>query len=123
MGRLAGPEELAGAAVERPDDAGLADGQKRLARTSVYLDVGEHLLKDMIEIPVIARQELVIPNDLAGIRIQRQRRIGIEDGAVAGAAHDLAMRDRPAGAPVDQIQGGIVAARAPDRAAVTLVRR
>jgi hypothetical protein len=37
-----------------------------LARTSVYLDVGEHLLKDMIEVPVIARRK-VIPNDLAGI--------------------------------------------------------
>src|SRR5262249_53373509 len=90
---------------------------------SVDLDVGEHLLKDMIEVPVIPRQKLMIPDNLAGIRIERQGRIGVEDGTVAGAAHDFTVRDRTAGAPIDEVQAGIVAARAPDRAAVALVRR
>jgi hypothetical protein len=70
---------------------------------SIDLDVGEHLLEDMIEVPVIARQKLVIPNNLAGISVQRQRRIGIEDGTVAGTAHDFTVRDRAPGAPIDQI--------------------
>ena len=41
----------------------------------------------------------MVPDDLAGIRIQRQGRVGVEDGAVAGAAHDLAVRIGP---PVPQ---------------------
>src|SRR5215472_6313958 len=90
---------------------------------AVDLGVSEHLLESMIKIPVIARQKLVIPNDLAGIDIESKRRIGVEHGAVAGAAHDLAVRDRAAGSPIDQIERRIVTTRRPHRTAVALFGR
>ena len=94
VGGLAFPQKFAGAPVERPEDAGFADGQERLPWMAVDLDIGQHLLEHAIEVPVIARQELVVPDDVSGIRIKRQRRVSIEHGAVAGAAHDLAVRNR-----------------------------
>jgi hypothetical protein len=94
-----------------------------LPRAAVDRDIGEHLLEHVIEIPVIARQKLVVPDDLAGVDVKRERRVGVEDGAIAGAAHDFAVRNRPAGAPINQIERGIVAARGSDGAAIALVRR
>src|SRR5262249_5937502 len=116
MGGLAFPQEFAGAPVERPDDAALADSQEHLPGMTVDLDIGELRPETMIEIPTIPRQELVVPDDLAGVGIKRQCRVGIEDSAVAGAAHDLAVRDRAAGAPIDEIERRIVTAGGPDRA-------
>jgi hypothetical protein len=52
---------------------GLPMAKRRLVRMAVDLDISEHLLESMIEIPVIARQKLVIPNDPAGIDIERER--------------------------------------------------
>ena len=88
-----GPQELAGLPVQRVNDAGLAgntgDHFAPLARLDLRIDPG-HLarirrdgcvdqqpLKRMIEIPVIDHV-LVIPDDLAGIGIQRQRRVVIQ---------------------------------------------
>ncbi len=73
VGGFARPEKLAGVPVESLDDSGLANRQQRLPRMIVDVDIDQYLLEDVIEVPIIARQELVVPDDLPGIRIERQR--------------------------------------------------
>lgn len=71
--RFALPEKLAGAPVDSPDDSRLANRQQRLSRTIVDVDIDQNLLEYVVEVPVIAGQELVVPDDLSGVRIQSQR--------------------------------------------------
>ncbi len=99
-------------AIELPQDAELAHLEDRLTPAAVDQDVLEHF----IHVLRLARQELVIPIDLAGIGIERQRAVGVERvavGAAHGARPGLGLRRRP----IDQIGGGIVASRNPRVAA------
>ena len=90
-----GPEELARVAIERPDAAALADRQRDvalLAARNVRIDplhelrIGtdrrahQHALVRVVQVPVVARQMLVVPDELAGVGIQRDRRIAVEIG-------------------------------------------
>ena len=67
-------QELAGDAVELPQDAILADGHQRL----LIAMIDQHALEDFVEIQRFARHMLEIPFELAGIGIERQGRTGVE---------------------------------------------
>ena len=107
-------EELAGLAVELPQDAGLADGEQQLLAAAV----DQHALEHFVQVERFAGHVLEIPGQLAVVGIQRQRRAGEERlvarlGAAAGAHPGLGLRD----APVGQVELGIVAAGDPGVAA------
>ena len=80
------PEKLSGGAVERPDAAGLCDLDDDVAllpawniridpfyRTGIGIDgrAQQGSLMNMIEVPVVARQMLVIPEEFAGLDVER----------------------------------------------------
>ena len=107
-------EELAGLAIDLPQDAGLADREEILLGT----DVDEHLLEDLVEVERLAGRVLVVPRERAVADAQRHRRRGVERGVrglVAAARRHprLGLRD----APVGEIEIGIVAAGDPRVAA------
>ena len=84
-------------------------------------------LKCPIEIPLIVRQVLEIPNQFAGIGVQGDRGIRIQ--SVVGHTRRLeAVSQRPGvvcrgRTKEDKIQSGIITWRSPDRAAAALVQR
>ena len=88
-----GPQELARRTIERPDATAFADVQRdvtRLAPWNIRVDPFDELrigadggphqnsFVRVIHIPVVARQMLVIPNELAGIGIERHGRIAVK---------------------------------------------
>ncbi len=62
----------------------------------------------MIEIPVVV-EVLVVPDDLARIGVERQRRVVIQVLLVDAAEHELRRRDRDRGADIDETELGVVA--------------
>src|SRR5262249_46417046 len=98
-------EVLAGAAVELPEDAGLADREQRL----LAADIDEHALVDLVEVERLAGRMLEVPLERAGVGIQRERRArverAVERGVAAARGHPrLRLRD----APVGRVEIGIV---------------
>jgi hypothetical protein len=89
-----GSQELAGAGVEGEDASGLAGGEDDVAlftgfdfgvdpfelRIRAQLGVDEGALVGPILVPVVAGEVLVIPQQLAGVGIERQRRVAVEVG-------------------------------------------
>ena len=59
--RLLVPQPLAVGAVERLDDAELAGGDHRLAGLAVDRQIDQQALVDVIEVPGVVLQMLVIP--------------------------------------------------------------
>ena len=84
--------------------------------------VDEQPLERMIEIPVIV-QMLVVPDDLAVGRVQRQRRVVIEVLLVDAAQDELRRRDRDRRADVDAIELGVVARHHPRADVPALLHR
>ena len=64
------------------------------------------------------RRELVVPPELAGVRVERDDRIGVE--VVAGPLRAVVVGADVADAPVGQVELRIVGARQPDRPAAVL---
>ena len=99
-----GPETLTGLAIEGVDDSGLSrntgDDLSHFAWPDPWVDpahrggigrdrrVHQQTLKRVVEVPVVV-QVLVIPDDLAGIGIERERRVVIQVGVVDTADQEL----------------------------------
>ena len=66
----------------------------------------------MIEIPVVD-DVLVVPDDLAGVGIEGERRVVIEVLLVGAAERELRRRDRHRRADEDQVRLGVVARHHP----------
>ena len=114
------PEVASGAPIKLPEDAVLADGVQPLLAVAV----DEHPLESGFHVDGLAGRMLEVPSDLAGLRIKRQGRIGVE-----GRVRD---RHPPArghprlglgGADVVEAEPGIIAAGDPDIAAGAKLRR
>ena len=126
-GRI-GPQELAGLAVEGVDDAGLARNaghhfahftglESRVdpahrARVGRHRRVEQDPLERMVEIPVVV-QVLVVPGDLAGVGVERERRVVVEVGLVGAAEHELRCGRTHGRADVHQVQLRVVARHHP----------
>src|SRR5690606_37934897 len=118
------PQELARLAVEAVDDPRLArdvgEGLVDLARDHVRvdprdlvrvgrdLDVHDHALERVVEVPVVTRQVLVVPDDLARVDVDGQRAVGVEDGVAGHSAENLGRGRRYGGAPEHEPELGVV---------------
>ena len=71
----------------------------------------------MVEVPLVVGDVLEVPDDLAGVGVEGERGVGVQDVAVAGAALHRAPRDRHPDAGEDEVQLGVEAGRVPGRAA------
>ena len=76
--RLFVPQPFAVGAVERFDNAELAGGHHRLAGLAIDRQVDEQALIDVIEVPGVVLQMLVVPLQLPGLGIDGQRRVRVE---------------------------------------------
>ena len=108
-------EQRAGAAIELPQDARLADGEERL----LGADVHRHLLVDLVEIQRFAGLVLEAPDQRAGVGVEPDGGGGVLRGVEGpGAAADrhprLGLRD----APEREVDVGVVAAGDPRLAAL-----
>ncbi len=111
-------EKLAGRAIEHVVEAVAIGLRDQLALAAVDRRVEEH--ERLVRIPVVHvfGRELEVPLHLAGRRIEREHRIGIE--VVAGTVVGIPVRRRIAGGPVEKIELGIERAGQPRRAAAGL---
>ena len=123
-----GPQELAGLPVEGVDDARLAGNAghhpAHLARVQPRVDpahrgrvrphrgIDQQALERVVEVPVVVHV-LVVPDDLAGVAVQRQRRVVVEVRQVGAAEHVLGRRRGDRRADVDHVQLGVVARHHP----------
>ncbi len=110
------PDHLAGLRVDRDDEAVLARPDRQL----LAADGGED--RRVLEVPVVdvVRGRLVVPLELAGLRVQLDQRVGVEVGTgparAPGQAFGAGERHRVAGPDVHPaffVEGG----RVPEAAA------
>ena len=66
----------------------------------------------MVEIPVVVHV-LVVPDDLACVAVERERRVVVQVRLVRSAEHELGRRRRDRGAGEDQVELRVVARRHP----------
>ena len=112
--RLLVPEVTAGLAIQLPQDAVLADGEDQVLAGGIH----EHALEDDVEIERFARRVLEVPGQLAGVGVERHRGAGVERLVQrVHAAADRHPRLGLRGAPIRQVQFGVVAAGDPRLAA------
>ena len=93
-----------------------------LARFGRDRGVDEQPLERMIEIPVVD-QMLVVPDDLAGRGIERERRVVIEVLLVVAAEDELRRGNRDRRADVDLVEHGVVARHHPRADVPALLHR
>ena len=105
-------EELTRLPVELPEDAELAHLEELLP--AVHID--EERLEHLVHVVGFAGQVLVVPEQLAGIGVERQARVRVQRVAV-GAAYRAGPRLGLGGGPVDDVQLRVVAAGDPGVAA------
>src|SRR5262249_28466478 len=114
--RLGQIQEFAVGAVQLPEHAGLADFQHGLLVAVIDQDA----FIDLVQIQGFAGRVLVVPLHLPGIGVERQS--GIREQRIAvGAALVAPRRLGLTGAPIGQIEFGIVGSRDPGIGAGPLV--
>ncbi len=118
---LVGAQHLAGPAIQHIEEAVLRRLHQHLAHGAVDLEVGEHDLLRGREIPAVARGLLVVPGQLAGVRVDGQQRAQEQVVATLRAALVPVEQRGVAGAEVQQVQLRVVHHRAPGRAAAANV--
>src|ERR1041384_714315 len=111
-------DELAGLSIDHPHITALVRVYQQLLSLAVACDVHQHRLISRIEIPRVVRNLLVIPLQLAGIRIDRNDAVGIEVFALANFVVEIGRWITDA--PEDQVLGSIIGAAQPCRAAAVL---
>ena len=98
---------MSGRTVDDEEEAVLRRVQDDLALRTCDLEVRQdHRLRRGV-VPVVTRCLLVVPDVLAGVRVQGDDRRQIEVVAAAGAAQVAAPRRPVAGADVHQVQRGV----------------
>src|SRR5213594_3247231 len=108
-----------GSTLQHPEIAVARGMHQALDRTAVALDVHQQRRRHLVPVPGIIPVVLVIRADLARVGVEREHRGRIEVVARALIAHPLRT---VAGAPVGEIQLGIVVAGDPDRRPARLPR-
>ena len=111
-------DELAVGAIERVEEAVAPEVADDLAVLAVDRGVVQHVDADLVEVPRIVRRVLEVPGELAGLDVERDRRVGVE--VVARPRLRIVDRKRIAGAPRCELGRGVVGAGLPDAAAAGL---
>ena len=109
--------EFARGAVEDVQEAVAVELHRHLAHLAVHLQLGEDQLPAGVVVVRVVRRELVVPDDLAGLRPQREHRGGVE---VVARAALRGPRRGIADAPVHEIELRIIGPGDPRRAAPDL---
>ena len=112
-----GRQQFAVGAVEHVEEAVAVGVHQDLGGLALDVDVGEHHLGDRVIVERIVRRELVVPFDLAGLRLQREHRAGVE---IVARADRRIERPGIADAPIDRVQLRIIGAGDPGRSAAEL---
>ena len=130
------PEELAGGAVVEPHAAAFADRDRDVAldafrhvrvdplhvpRIGIDDRADQRLFLVDVHVPVVAGQMLVVPDELARVGVERDRRVAVEIGRrmardrvdVAAVPVAARVRHRVGDAPVDESPHGVVGAGQP----------
>src|SRR6516225_6607596 len=115
VGVLAAFDEAAIGPVERIEKAVAGEMAYHLAPLAVDGLIIEEMDADLVVIPRVVRQILVVPNELAGIDVERHGRVGVE--IVPRAGLRVIIRGRIAGAPNGEPRRRIVGPGLPDAAA------
>ena len=84
--------------------------------------VDEQPFEGVVEIPVVV-QVLVVPDDLAGVGVEGQRRVVVEVREVGAAEQELRGGRGDRGADVDEVQGRVVARHHPRADVLPLLER
>src|SRR5205085_498651 len=87
------------------------------------LDIDKQAFESVIKVPIVPGQMLEVADELASVRVDGQRRIGIEVRARTGPACEFGVWNWGRGAPKDQIKFRIVATGAPERTALAFRER
>src|SRR5215813_62319 len=110
-----GGDRVAIGTVQHVQEAVLVGLDHHLAGLTPDLEIGQHLLVGAVNVVYVVGRVLIVTNDLAGFRPDRQQ---------AGSIEAVPLRPRPrivglrvAGAPVDDIELGIIGTGAPRRPA------
>src|SRR5262249_25696947 len=110
-----GGDRFAVGAVQHIHEAVLVGLDHHLAGLATNLEIGEHLFVGGVDVVDVVGRILIVADNLPGFRPDRQQAGGVE--AVAFPARPRIVRLRVAGAPVDEVELGIIGARAPGRPA------
>src|SRR5262249_60940305 len=115
---LAAFDEAAFVAIERIKESVAAEMADRLAALAIDRDVVKEVDADLIIVPRVVRQILVVPDELAGVDIKSHRGVGAE--IVARARHRIVFRNRVAAAPDAELGRRITRAGLPEPTAAGL---
>ena len=99
---LRGPRRASGLTASMP------------ARVGIDRRVDDHHLEGAFLIPVVARQDLMLPDDFAGLGLDREARVGAGHGGARHVALRLRGRTDAARSVEDEIELGIVGELTPD---------
>ena len=113
-------DHLSGDAIDRVEEAVAVREHHDLARLAVDRQIAEHRHLRRVPVVDVVRGELVVPLQLAGVRVERDERRGEE--VVAFAIGAVVVGARVAGAIEDEILLGIVGPGHPDRSSAAQVR-
>ncbi len=108
-------EVFAGSAIKDVEEAVAIAPEHGLAGAAFPFEVGEDGDLGGVEIEAVVGRELEVPFELAGVRIEGNDAVGVE--VVAGAHTGVPVWAGVAGAPVGEVEFGVVGAGEPDGAA------
>src|ERR1019366_2426067 len=101
-------DELAGLAIEHVEESVLRGLHNDLARTAADRQIREHQGLRGVVVPIISGRNLIVPNQLAVARAQRQDGSEVQVVATAGAAEIAEPGDSVSRAGVHQIEVRVV---------------
>src|SRR2546421_7006870 len=117
LDKLFRQEQFSVSAIENIKEAVAVSVQDQFAGLALPVRVYQNRRFRGVPVPEIVRSELVIPLELAGLAVQRQKAIGVE--IVSDAMVSVVLLARIAGRPIYDIELGVIAAGEPGgRAAV-----
>ena len=115
---LAALDEFASGPIQRIEKPVASEMADDLSALAINRGVVQHVDAHFVVVPRVVRRVLEVPSQLAGVDIQRHRRVGVE--IVAGTRLRIVLRDRVAGTPDGEFRCGVVGAGLPETSAARL---
>ena len=116
-----GGDEFAGDTVQHIEETVLRRLHDHLAHAAVDVEIEQHQLLHVVEIPVVVGNGLVVPLELAGGEVDREDRARVQIVETRSAAKLLHPRFGVAGANVDEVRFGIVRESVPHGGAAAVL--